>query len=234
MVVTGSVIAQQPKQSASYCHVVLQDPKKHPWVESTTSPQLCVIVLVAQRGCCGGGGVVAAERLLQQCSLGCSWQVEEGVEKSQQQQGQQQRQAPVWCHYWLVTASLQKWLTRHGAHTIYSTDAVVRCKANKQQNTEMLARARALFEIEILKYNIQVSRHLEKFLLWLLHISKISSWDLTFNRTRKIQFVIEKNHKDDLWYPSPLHMSNDWDVCDSVNCVIACVCVFFLSWCMAR
>lgn len=61
--------------------------------------------------CCGG--VVAAQCLLQQGSLGCCRQVEEGVDQRQQQQSQQQRDAPLRCHYRLVTASLQKGLIWH-------------------------------------------------------------------------------------------------------------------------
>lgn len=77
---------------------------------------ICEPVLFAGRGPCSGC-VVAAERLLQQGSLGGSWQVEEGIKQRQQQQSQQQRKAPVWCHYRLITASLQEWLILHRVQT---------------------------------------------------------------------------------------------------------------------
>lgn len=100
---------------------------------------ICEPVLVAG---CGHrcGCVVAAERLLQQGSLGCSRQVEEGVEQRQQQQSQQQRDAPVRRHYGLFTASLQKRLVLHGEWTDHNTNGVARWKRKVSESNKIQVR----------------------------------------------------------------------------------------------
>lgn len=124
--VAAAGVAQQPCQApADLVEILSQEAVKMILccsIKGRICPLFCkfyssVSVLLVRWGC----GAVA-ECLLQQSSLGCSRQVEEGIEQGQQEQGQEQREAPVWSHDRLLTASLQEGFIRHGSATDQNTE----------------------------------------------------------------------------------------------------------------